>query len=300
MVSFHVDYFSVTVVGIKLSKFVSMFMGQFGKIEWAKTGGRGFKKRGVMLAGVNVYKDPVYPMKDGRKNYFHIELKGKACSLLSESWFYEVMNVGCIEDGTAVSLTRIDLAFDGLDFTVSDFWGSVLEGNITTRASRQSFRHIYSPWELNELGEKGTETVYIGSFKSDRMVRVYDKHGFVRLELQLRGAWAKAFGARMDNGTYDIFDEFSRGAVKDFMNLSDKFWDAFITSKIKKVALSVYTAKMVTVESIDEWIIRQVSPSLAFFYEYYGDLEHIFELVKRGGDRLTQKHKTLLAMSNVY
>ena len=42
------------------------------------------------------------------------------------------------------------------------------------------------PFERQENGELGTHTVNLGSRQSERMIRVYNRRGFTRLEMELK------------------------------------------------------------------------------------------------------------------
>lgn len=75
--------------------------------------------------------------------------------------------------------TRLDIAFDHVPFTPKEQYAAYASGEVITRC--RSFK-----WLENEDGN----TFYLGSSKSDRLTRCYDRRGFTRLELQLRNAYA--------------------------------------------------------------------------------------------------------------
>ena len=58
--------------------------------------------------------------------------------------------------------------------------------DIVTLAKRDQIRLDQSPFALREDGQIGTTTVYLGSNESGRMLRVYNRRGPTRIELQMR------------------------------------------------------------------------------------------------------------------
>lgn len=114
----------------------------------------------------------------------HVELKGEACALLGYArlqGFLQAIEAA----GYRVRLSRADVAFDGVPFVprmVRDAW---VAGRVQTRIRSSS-------WEWFE-SETGT-TFYYGLRASGRVVRVYDRRGPTRIEVEVREQRAEVFG----------------------------------------------------------------------------------------------------------
>lgn len=153
-------------------------------------------------------------------------------------------------------------------------------------------------------------TVYIGSAKSEGMLRVYDKAAEsgrvgagVRWELQLRGehaaqfaAGAVAAGESLGNyilacvrGLVDFRDR-SRGDRGDRAPLAD--WWAAIVVDAGRVGLSGPT-RVDSLEKRGAWLSRQAAPSLALLTFAYGGA-WLDALLRNGEERLTEGDWRLL------
>lgn len=111
----------------------------------------------------------------------------------------------CCEVGARVS--RIDLAINAHEgkLTVDDFHKAYKKGNLETQ-----FRRVYYVQGVND--ETSGDTLYLGSPKSDRQLRIYNKaaeqgivdgKAWLRLELALRDVRAKAALVAMRDNLVD-------------------------------------------------------------------------------------------------
>jgi len=143
---------------------------------------------------------PLVPLDKGRNGYhfmyqsplgvtvsytpqrsdIHVEMTGKGCDQLG---FIALFDLPTKED----KVTRFDIALDCLNrgFTCADIWGLLQRGEFVS-VSGDIRQH-------QGLLHEGGHTIYIGSAKSERMVRIYDKgteqktgEDWVRYEIQLQ------------------------------------------------------------------------------------------------------------------
>jgi Replication initiation factor len=127
-------------------------------------------------------------------NHCHLELRGNFCEAFQgslPSLFILIQEAASEASLACNSLTdfnpnlgklnaaRVDIAFDHVPFTPQEQFLAFKSGEVVTRC--RAYR-----WLENEEGN----TFYVGSSKSDRLTRCYDRRGFTRLELQLRNAYA--------------------------------------------------------------------------------------------------------------
>jgi Replication initiation factor len=158
--------------------------------EYQGVSGRGYQHIHQWSGtGAYLYVNPL----DGAI-HSHLELRGNFCeafqqslpnllSLLKEAASEASLVCNTLTDFNPtlgkLNGTRLDIAFDHVSFTPKEQYAAYLSGEVVTRC--RSFK-----WLENEDGS----TFYLGSSKSDRLTRCYDRRGFTRLELQLRNAYA--------------------------------------------------------------------------------------------------------------
>ncbi len=153
-------------------------------------------------------------------------------------------------------------------------------------------------------------TVYIGSAKSDGMLRVYDKaaesgrvDAGIRWELQLRGEHAARFVAGAV-AAGDGLGEYVLACIRGLVDFRDRSgpergdraplldWWAGIVADGGRVGLSAPT-KVDSLEKRGAWLARQAAPSLALLTFAYGD-DWLYALLRSGEERLTEADWRLL------
>lgn len=143
---------------------------QYSPDEWKRLGGRSPYNVSWQKDGVAIFA--------GKPNTVLIELSGQGCMAVGSS------NLKSILCGFAPRVTRIDLAAD-MECATSP-WAFV---------DNADAKHIRARGYVTS--DTGT-TVYLGSRKSERYVRVYRYHpphpraAFLRCEMVFRGDYAKA------------------------------------------------------------------------------------------------------------
>lgn len=121
--------------------------------------------------------------------------------------------------------SRLDFAFDDLPFTPQDIETAIREGNVKSLAKRKTMSVKQSPFENKDNGEIGTYTVYLGSRQSERMIRVYDRRGFTRLELEMKGKRSDLVAKQLFKAS-DGVEWFSIGLshLRDYVNFDAEWW----------------------------------------------------------------------------
>jgi len=290
-----IDWLSVTVHADdehKQDLWNNLFRGALGSLVDLGHGGQGFRKIETALEGAKVYSNPT--KKD--QEYYHLVFPGKACTCLVPSVYPELFEY--LKD-KKIKVTRLDLAFDAqegfannIDFTPHDFYIWCKSENIETFANRQSIMFVESPFKLQEDGVTvGTSTAYIGSRASDRMVRVYDMHGIVRLEFELKNDRAHAI-AMMLFGIgvgYAQWEEIGKSNLQQYIDFPEwDEWQFFIGSVIRS-DLKVGAARRLSLERSKEYIQKQVAPTLSVLAdvmgekEFTGMLNYSMEVARRKG-----------------
>lgn len=113
------------------------------------------------------------------KGRMHVRIVGQGFASLSAG---EALEVLAMLDGWHVIASRLDLARDIAELSLPDARLRVLAGAVRSRA--QSI-----DWREGLRGGNG-RTLYIGSPASDRTLRIYDKRGVTRIEVELHRAMA--------------------------------------------------------------------------------------------------------------
>jgi len=213
-------------------------------------------------------------------------------------------------------ITRCDFAMDDRAELVKldEVVRCVESGELTTRW--QEFTDTRKKL-LRGSGERDGRTLYFGSFKSDALLRIYDKQAeqiqkggedpgpWVRVELQLRDeraqrAIAEMCGARslaVLAGIIRGYVEFKRGEVGDSNKsrwLCVDWWETFLAG-VGKVRLGSDPI-IRTVAEAYQWVARQVAPTLALLVKHAeGDLGILNDLARAGLPRLQPRHMAMLA-----
>lgn len=171
-------------------------------------------------------------------------------------------------------ITRIDLAKDEKWTPVNydEIWTELLARRYTG-TTRKPTRH---------QSENGGYTIYLGSWKSDKFARIYNKASeqavqgtWNRYELVIKSEYARNMAKYIaSNGSLvAAFDTMTKGMVSlDNSGLLQMFYD--------NETITVSLPKLEKVTDTEKWITSQVMPALAKHYEQHLDSEAI-ELLLR-------------------
>lgn len=275
-ISVRVDYLTFTVHDCNEPEFFwdEVFKDKLGSLNNTGHGGIGYKVLYRACEGAQLYCEPI---NTDRGSYFTIELKGRACECLTPDDFIElvVMRRG----GMDIRFRRLDIAFDGLEITPIEFYGELVSGNLNCKASRTSIRIDNSPNQLRDNGEVGgCQTTYIGSKQSNRLVRLYNKHGFNRLELQLRDEWSDAAGCLLFGCPYTEWMKTSISILRDFIDLPDNENWNLLVSCVEPAGIRVYSARLISLDRAKRWLAKQVAPAI-FAVQSVEGLDAFLELI---------------------
>lgn len=298
------------------------------------------------LNGTNGYRvkarHMVYPISilyDGREDMgIHVDVSGSAIGFFLQSYLnkntcaetpfgdvaYEVQNFDDTVLGDVLDyilgmgqLTRLDLAVD--DIGCKYFTLPEVSKLFTDNLYVSKFRNVKQVSQSSKSGCTG-QTVYLGSSKSDLMIRIYDKQAernckkqgsidtpWTRWELQLRKERATAVAALIAGGmnlpeaALGIFSYYLRFIERDSDYDSRcstlQKWLDFL-AEIEKLRI----CQPVPEKSLDEkrdWVMTQVAPTLSAIYEVDGSLDFFYTVIEDGAlrrspelVRLIQKYQT--------
>lgn len=232
-------------------------------------------------------------LSTARRPEHHVILPGKWCEAV------DPVVTTCLIDWIhrhQGNITRLDLAGDDSDKRVRprDLKAFCEADQLVTK-----FRTVLM--HDNIMGGKGS-TIYFGSAASARRLRVYDKdiesggeNDSVRWELQLRDEMAqKCSEMILNQGISKTFFESLVGMVdfrdRDNRNVSRTYrteWYQAIVNDAQKADYS-QPRPVQTIERIDKWIRKQVSPSLATMVTALGgDTDYLNEIAVSGQNRLS-------------
>lgn len=242
-------------------------------------GGYGYQCS-ARLAGASVY------WSLGRADVF-VVLPGEVCEWLGL--------VGVVAVATELGLepsSRLDLAWDLEGASVALFRESWHSGNLVTRAHRDS-------WDERRNSEG--ETFYMGSRQSGRFVRVYDRRGPVRLEMEWKGERAVLLWRRLLAVAESGWSCAALTELRAFLDFRDRSasihpvlcpllpWWAEIVAGAGRDAVMLPRERP-TLESQQEWLVRQVAPVLALVADSVPDATSLIaRLLSEGRARYSTK-----------
>jgi len=295
VISYGVHWLSFVVDGPKERAFMLydlFFKDLFGELQSMGHGGRGFDEIWYSLLGFKVYVNP----SRGEVEYFHFEIPGQACELIHWEIFQGLDDVLKSNYPEHYHYSRLDFAFDDLPFTPRDVEAGIREGRVKSLAKRKTMTVNQSPFELKDNGEIGTYTVNLGSRQSERMIRVYDRRGFTRLELEMKGKRADLVAKQLFRAS-DVSEWFSIGLshLRDYVNFDAPWWDEFVNGVGRAWAI-VSTPREITEKTTTRWLEHQVAPALSVINDIHPN-NFLKELIKTGrlNRRGVKKYDLLLS-----
>lgn len=300
--SVKVDYLSFTVPFYKRESYLE-YLGS--ELIWLDYGFRGYKEGAIMSKGGR------FGMTIGRDEC-HFDLPGTALrgyinDVVRLKGLFEMI----IKDKGNVS--RVDLAFDvkeGVEF--NKVKKSVRLGCLVSKS--RNVRIIESFENGVDGGKDKGGTIYIGSNKSNKMLRIYDKgkqeglgERWVRFEMQLRDQVANKCILDMVNldeisivgyvvGVITGYVDFrSNKSLKNVTRRSRLLWFSKLVGSIEQVKFVIERVEK-KIEEVVAWIDRQVGPSLAIVKRYFSDSfdNVLFYILLHGEQRLRLKHLVML------
>jgi DNA relaxase NicK len=292
-----IHWFSCTIFAnaeSRLSLWAVLF-NSLGTLIPRGYGGKLYKESDVALLGAKVYYDPVMTNEAGEEHY-HIEIPGHACDCLDPVVFCNLVKY-LRSKNIRFNIKRLDLAFDDLEFSPDDFLEAISSEKLVSLAKRESIRIESSPFKKPDNSHVlGTKTVYLGSMSSQRMVRVYDKRGYVRLEFQVRDERAQVVALDMFKDDCGEWERIAKGHLRQYMDFDSlDWWQAFI-EKAEKLNITLNDAREVTFLSMEHWIDHQVSVSLSVYIDVLGEKasEKLNDMIKKARCKNRSKYQSVL------
>ena len=232
-------------------------------------GGRSYRVIEEGLLGAKVYSDPIRLGELGQ-THFHIELPGQACDALLPSVFPTLL-AELRGNDVRFNVKRLDLAFDDVPFSPREFLEALQADEVVSLAKRRTIRVEQSPYQVSEDGNRtGTMTVYLGANSSERMVRVYDKRGPVRLEFQMRDKRAHAVAMDVFALDYPEWEAKAKGHLRQFLDFCNvDWWQLFVKSVVRE-NLKISSARAVTFGGMERWLDKQVSVAMSVWFDVRG------------------------------
>ena len=216
--------------------------------------------------------------------------------------------------------TRVDVAFD-------DYSRFFPMENVVNALSNDDYSGIrqYMPYFPVKRTYDGF-SFYLGSKKSDKFVRIYDKNAeskgrinAVRIELQLRATNAENFCTRsifesVDSdhesllkhcidSIFGVFDFVDRSGGKN-LDRCPRFvwWQKFLDTLLCIPKKNVKKPKKIRLYDTFSWLHRQVMPTIAAcFLEFRADFPNYFEfMLSQAIERVPKKRRQELKTLNRY
>ena len=270
-----------------------VFKDYLGELSDLGHGGSGYRSIQRSALEFKLYTSPI----TAEQEHFHFDIPGSACDAILPTMFLGLVRYLEQHYSEAYNFTRLDLAFDHLEFAPQDVEEALVSGLVRTLAKRESIRSFKSPFQPKDNGETGTYTVELGANRSERMITVYNKRGYTRLEFQTRGDRADAVAKDLLSSP-DVNDWFALmlAHLLDFVDFETDWWTAFKTSQ-GRANTKVSSAKQITAERLITWIDGQVAPALSALEDAYPD-KLIPKLIERGRKRRGNKYDALFLEDN--
>lgn len=269
-----------------------LFKDNFGELEAKGHGGRSFKEIYHALLEFKLYLNPV----TGKGQYFHFEIPGQACDALSWEHYRAL---GELLEGNYkgnYKFTRLDIAFDNVPFSPEQVEQAIKAGELRSLAKRETLAVHVSPFEKRDNGEIGTYTVELGSRTSERMIRVYNKRGFTRLEMETKEKRANMIAGQL----FRVFDTSHWQVVmlshlRDYVDFHPAWWAEFTQGSFRAWA-TVSSPKEISQNKLLRWFDKQVSPALSVLHDIMPEYA-IDAIVDRGRRRRGARYDLLLNAS---
>lgn len=147
--------------------------------------------------------------------------------------------------------------------------------------------------QKKDNGEIGTYTVELGSNFSDRMLTVYDRRGYTRLEFQCKGERSKKVGRDIllaDNEAK--WFKIAISHLRDYIDFHTSWWNEFVSASARAFQ-TVSKPCEVSTEKLVNWLNKQVSPALSVAVDVLPQ-EKIDALLRNGRRRRGSKWNLIL------
>jgi DNA relaxase NicK len=270
-----------------------LYESNFGKLQDLGHGGRNFKEIYHNILELKVYLSPSNSSMD---SYWSYEIPGGACECINTDCFLALGSYLESNYKDRYKFTRIDFAFDHLGFEPKDVEIAIKADQVRSLAKRDSLKIFSSPFALRDNGVMGTDTVSFGSNSSERMITVYNKRGYTRLEFQAKDLRATVVAKHLLLEP-DISDWSGIGLshLRDFCDFKTDWWEKFVNGSHRAYE-TISRPREISVSKLARWLDKQVSPALSVAIDVFpqGVMDSI---VKHGRKRRGSRYDLLLQAS---
>jgi DNA relaxase NicK len=297
-IDYRIDYFRITVhkpLLACLELYKLCFEFALGNLTDLKHGAKGYKNVMGGLLGFQLKHDPI-----NDNEYCTFEFPGQVCGSISPEQFTEFFYLTQVRE-YRTNINRIDFAFDNVPFTPNQFYQAFKldeslkekEKIIRTNTQRENLTLISSEKMREDGSGKGQITCNFGNRSSQRFLRVYNKRGPTRLELELKEERANSIANDLFSKSIEKWYEVAISHLRDFIDIDLTWWKEFINNT-DRAYMKLNYAKDISIEKSRKWLLEQVSPTLAALSECTGG-KIILEMDCEGRKRMYKKYKTLLS-----
>lgn len=221
-----------------------------------------------------------------------VNLPGEACEMLGTA------GVLALVRELGLKLTRFDVAWDTDVLTPDTVRAAHTAGDCVSHTK-------YHKWMQDPEGS----TFYLGKRGSDsdvRLLRVYDRRGPTRVELELHGKRAQMLWAVLDGAELEDWSAGALAYLVDFVDFRARsadvnvgrcprldWWEDF-TDGAGRLALPL-PRKAPTLDSTQEWLESQVAPALSLVVDAVPDATGwLRALLDDGRTRRKPHHNSML------
>jgi hypothetical protein len=220
-----------------------------------------------------------------------VECPGLACEFLG---LEKLRTLFC-----NAQLSRVDVAFDHTLLAPTDVADWIRAGNVRTRAKRDRL-----DVKLKGPASEG-DKLTIGSRAPEQYLRVYDRRGFTRMELELKGDMARSYREIL-LAEEEVFLRPTVDVLRHFVDFVDASVSsnisrapllsvrAVFTGKLERVRIRVAGAVQPTVDRVAHFIEDQVAATLHVYWRLGNSVEC---LLRSGRHRLEARHRAVLVVA---
>lgn len=258
-------------------------------------GGNGYERQFLGWYGTRIQYSP-------NREDIHVILPGEACERSCTLRLFKL-----VEDMPTITVTRIDLALDG----VTDLRGRAINPKWLYQMRRRHPEKVKT-WakgdsnalHLNDKANKKGSTWVCGTRNSERHMRTYDYRGFTRMELECRGGRAERIGEYMTGRKHQTLPQIVVGLIRDFVDFVESYsnkamaklqdWWQAVVDNVNEIELPAPKDEPTLIKGW-EWLKKQVAPYAAMLTKATGgDVEWAFRLIQIGEQKLNAKHDHMI------
>jgi DNA relaxase NicK len=260
------------------------------------SGGRGYTEVYTTSESVRVYQKP-----SDETDRYTIEIPGEV--LITIDWrviqtVFQELNLS----GIRWQITRCDYAFDlhesGL--TPENLRSYLRMGGAVRSPSERAGWLYRAPTMLGVDGipDNAGVTLTFGSRASGRYVRIYDLHGFTRVEMETKGKVANHLFRVMLIDMPSIWSKIAVGFLLDFLDFPENFyWKEFVGGCLR-VRMMIKTHITIAIQRSIDWLNKQVAPTMYMLAELYG-MGSLMSLVLASKDRMSPRQESMVKLKPV-